>query len=184
MHTNLSWVSPTFNITDLNTGFQRRRLQQEGAAHPVRKHPYAYQIPLLCRCGLKTRRRISWSDLNPGPRETVSLFACWFQPAQTSQPTVFFSHKKPALASPNQHQHQPANRPLVCLHWRHLLCSAILHRHLPRRPPSTTTTTMTTSSEHARTTYGSRVMTCSSAGHTVFVQMHPPIISSAKTNSF
>ena len=113
MHTNLSWVSPTFNITDLNTGFQRRRLQQEGAAHPVRKHPYAYQIPLLCRCGLKTRRRISWSDLNPGPRETVSLFACWFQAAQTSQPTVFFSHKKPAPASPNQHQPQPANRPCL-----------------------------------------------------------------------
>ena len=42
-----------------------------------------------------------------------SLFACWFQPAQTSQPTVFSSHKKPAPASPNQHQHQPANRPEI-----------------------------------------------------------------------
>ena len=33
-----------------------------------------------------------------------SRFACWFQPAQISQPTVFSSHKKPAPASPNQHQ--------------------------------------------------------------------------------
>ena len=44
---------------------------------------------------------------------TISLFACWFQPVQTSQPTVFFSHKKPAPVSPNQHQHQPANRPYI-----------------------------------------------------------------------
>ena len=42
-----------------------------------------------------------------------SLFARWFQPAQTSQPTVFSSHKKPAPTSPNQHQHQPANRPII-----------------------------------------------------------------------
>ena len=40
----------------------------------------------------------------------LSLFARWFQPAQTNQPIVFSSHKKPAPASPNQHQHQPANR--------------------------------------------------------------------------
>jgi len=42
-----------------------------------------------------------------------SLFACWFEPAQISQPTVFFSHKKPTPVSLNQHQHQhqPANRP-------------------------------------------------------------------------
>ena len=44
---------------------------------------------------------------------TFSLFACWFQPAQTSQPTVFFSHKKPAPANPNQHQHLPTNRPII-----------------------------------------------------------------------
>jgi len=44
-----------------------------------------------------------------------SLFACWFQPAQTSQPIVFSSHKKPAPASPNQHQHQPANMPIVIM---------------------------------------------------------------------
>ena len=41
----------------------------------------------------------------------VSLFVCWFQPAQTSQPTVFFSHNKPAPASLNQPKNQPANRP-------------------------------------------------------------------------
>ena len=39
------------------------------------------------------------------------LFACWFQPVQTSQPTVFSSHNKPAPASPNQPRNQPANRP-------------------------------------------------------------------------
>ena len=46
-----------------------------------------------------------------------SLFACWFQPAQTSQPTVFFSHNKPAPTSLNQHRNQPANRPInwMCL---------------------------------------------------------------------
>ena len=43
-----------------------------------------------------------------------NMFACWFQPAQTSQPTVFSSHKIPAPASPNRHQHQPANRPKKC----------------------------------------------------------------------
>ena len=45
--------------------------------------------------------------------DIFSLFAGWFQPAQTSQPTVFSSHKKPATASLNQHQHQPANMPTV-----------------------------------------------------------------------
>ena len=43
-----------------------------------------------------------------------SLFACWFQPAQISQSTVFFSHNKPALASPNQPRNQPTNTPNVC----------------------------------------------------------------------
>jgi len=37
----------------------------------------------------------------------LSLFACWFQPAQTSPPTVFFSHRKPAPAS----QPKPAPAP-------------------------------------------------------------------------
>ena len=36
------------------------------------------------------------------------LFACWFQSAQTSQPTVFFSHNRPALANPNQPKNQQA----------------------------------------------------------------------------
>ena len=31
----------------------------------------------------------------------ISMFACWFQPAQTSQPTVYFSYDKLAPASPN-----------------------------------------------------------------------------------
>ena len=44
-------------------------------------------------------------------RQTISLFAGWFQPAQTSQPTVFSSHNKPAPASPKQPRNQPANRP-------------------------------------------------------------------------
>ena len=43
----------------------------------------------------------------------VSLFACWFQPAQTSQPTVFSSHNKLAPASPNQLRNQPANMPSI-----------------------------------------------------------------------
>jgi len=42
-----------------------------------------------------------------------TLFACWFQPAQTSQPIVFSSHNKPAPASPNQLRNRPANSPLV-----------------------------------------------------------------------
>ena len=41
----------------------------------------------------------------------LHLFACWFQPAQISQPTVFFSHNKPAPASPNQPRNQPTNTP-------------------------------------------------------------------------
>jgi len=39
-----------------------------------------------------------------------SLFACWFQPAQISQPTVFFSYNKAAPASPNQPRNRLANR--------------------------------------------------------------------------
>ena len=41
------------------------------------------------------------------------LFACWFQPAQISQPTVFSSHNKPTPASSNQSRNQPANRPII-----------------------------------------------------------------------
>jgi len=40
------------------------------------------------------------------------MFACWFQPTQTSQPTVFSSHNKPAPASSNEPRNQPANRPI------------------------------------------------------------------------
>jgi len=43
----------------------------------------------------------------------LSLFACWFQSGQTSQPTVISSHNKPAPANPNQPRNQPANRPSI-----------------------------------------------------------------------
>ena len=43
---------------------------------------------------------------------SYNLFACWFQPTLFNQPTVFFSHNKPAPASPNQPRNQPANKPL------------------------------------------------------------------------
>jgi len=39
--------------------------------------------------------------------KSFSLFACWFQPGLISQPTVFFSHNKPApagLISPETNQ--------------------------------------------------------------------------------
>ena len=42
-----------------------------------------------------------------------TMFACWFQLGLFKQPTVFSSHKKPASASLNQHQHQPTNRVIV-----------------------------------------------------------------------
>jgi len=51
--------------------------------------------------------------MDGGAMTRPTMFACWFQPAQTSQSTVFFSKKKSALASPKQHQHQPANRPII-----------------------------------------------------------------------
>ena len=38
---------------------------------------------------------------------TSSMFACWFQPGLISQPTMFFSHNKPApvgLISPETNQ--------------------------------------------------------------------------------
>jgi len=41
------------------------------------------------------------------PPEIFSLFACWFQPGLISQPTMFFSHNKPApagLISPETNQ--------------------------------------------------------------------------------
>ena len=64
---------------------------------------------LIAACLQGSADRILWAQQQIFP---CSLFACWFQPAQTSQPTVFSSHRKPAPASPNQHQHQPANRPV------------------------------------------------------------------------
>ena len=50
----------------------------------------------------------------------LTLFAGWFQSDLFNQPTVFFSHKKSALASPNQHQHQPANTPVICTCYWHV----------------------------------------------------------------
>ena len=41
--------------------------------------------------------------------ELKRLFACWFQPTQTSQPTVFSSHKKPAPAPTSEHAHGVLN---------------------------------------------------------------------------
>ena len=54
-----------------------------------------------------------------------TLFACWFQPAQTSQSTVFFSHNKLAPASPNQLRNQPANR----FSSTYLLCKTVEERN-------------------------------------------------------
>ena len=48
-----------------------------------------------------------------GKHVLYSLFACWFQPAQTSQPIVFSSHNKPAPASLNQPRNQPPNRLII-----------------------------------------------------------------------
>jgi len=47
--------------------------------------------------------------MDGGAMTRPTMFACWFQPAQTSQSTVFFSHNKPAQASLNQPRNQPAN---------------------------------------------------------------------------
>ena len=49
------------------------------------------------------------------PAQTSSFVGFSHGNYQTSQPTVFSSHKKPAPASPNQHQPQPANRPDVVI---------------------------------------------------------------------
>ena len=43
--------------------------------------------------------------VQPPGLSLFSLFACWFQPAQTSQPTVFSSHKKPAPAPTSEQAH-------------------------------------------------------------------------------
>ena len=67
---------------------------------------FIFILVLVIRCKL-AKKNGGFGDV------IISLFACWFQPAQTNQPTVFSSHKKPAPASPNQHQHQPANRQYV-----------------------------------------------------------------------
>ena len=49
------------------------------------------------------------SDTSGGESREAPESAHWFQPAQTSQPTVFFSHNKSASVSPNQLRKQPAN---------------------------------------------------------------------------
>jgi len=54
-------------------------------------------------CSRKNEDKCSWRihASTTKDKKTISLFACWFQPAQISQPTVFSSHNKLALASPN-----------------------------------------------------------------------------------
>ena len=50
---------------------------------------------------------VGWLTTTTAPRSRfhpITLFACWFQPAQTSQATVFFSHNKSAPASPETNQ--------------------------------------------------------------------------------
>lgn len=47
-----------------------------------------------------------------GSASSLGCFVCWFRPAQTNWSIVFSSYKKSALASPNQYQLQPANRPV------------------------------------------------------------------------
>jgi len=58
---------------------------------------------------LLSGRRVGHLHLSQSP--TPIGVSAGFQSAQTSQPIVFYSHKKLAPASPNQHQHRPANRP-------------------------------------------------------------------------
>jgi len=41
---------------------------------------------------------LSNSNLKAISQESISLFACWFQPGFISQPTVFSSHNKSASA--------------------------------------------------------------------------------------
>ena len=80
-----------------------------------------YERKILFIGWKNTAYKPSEHDVYPGwPRELesdglllFSLFACWFQPAQTSQPTIFFPHNKPAPTSPNQPRNQPANRPII-----------------------------------------------------------------------
>ena len=49
------------------------------------------------------------------------------QPKSISQLTVFFSHKKSAPASPNQHQHQPANRVIKKLKMKTSISTPMLY---------------------------------------------------------
>ena len=81
----------------------------------------------MVRCGRLTQRTMpihTWwqtffgfhvknSQMTIRAAPSISLFACWFQPAQTSQPTVFSSHNKPVPASSNQPRNQPTNRPII-----------------------------------------------------------------------
>ena len=69
---------------------------------------------------LKLLKDISTLNIDRGETQTVCSLIGF------SQPTVFFSHKKPAPANLNQHQQQPANR--------HREFTSFLHRmENPRR---------------------------------------------------
>jgi len=59
--------------------------------------PFIY-YPLRLLAFLFTDHTISMQFAKCQEKQTNSLFACWFQPGLISQPTVFSSHNKSAIA--------------------------------------------------------------------------------------